>query len=205
MARHVFGILLLAVSASACGTSATYIPEQRATATLGGRTAAAYPLPSSQNHQGDLRVASFGVTELKRDSEEVPAIHLRLALADNGTQPIELDIREQRLQLPDGRFLAPASFAEKSVTQPLIVVAPGSSRNIDLFFPLPDDLTDDETPPQFDVVWRLRVGGQPMSRITPFDKVDVDPALARQELAEDIWGSGGGPYWVTPATGGWWW
>jgi hypothetical protein len=207
-------LTLLLAAATACASQATYIPEERATATLGGRTAATYGLPSQQGRQGDIRLASYGVAKFKHSEDEsFKAIHLRLAVSDSGNQPMVLDTRAQRLQLPDGRQISAAYVgAEGNARPPLISVSPGSARTVDLYFPIPRDRSGDEaSPPQFDVVWQVRVGGDTVSEITPFDQVAVDPAVARQELAEDVvndrvyyWGD---PYWrstlVGPPLWGW--
>jgi hypothetical protein len=185
--RTQLALILFAAGAAACGSNSTYIPEERATATLGGRTAAAYALPSDRNKQGGLRLASYGMSELKQnDDESLKAIHLRMAVSDNGTQPVTLDTRQQRLQLPDGRQLAPAYATSRASVPPLIQVTPGSARTVDLFFPLPPDIAEESNPSQFDIIWRVDVGNQTVSQVTPFDQVSVDPAIARQELAEDI-------------------
>lgn len=211
--RRVLSLIVLFAGASACSSTTTYIPEERATATLGGRTAATYALPSKQGRQGDIRLASYGVAKFKQaDDEPLEAIHLRLAVSDSGNQQMTLDTREQRLQLPDGRQLSAAYVASQAGARPpLIAVQPGSVRNVDLYFLIPADLADDSRPAQFDVVWRVRVGSDTVSEITPFDQVEVDPAVARQELAEDVmsgdlyyWGD---PYWrstlVGPPFWGW--
>jgi hypothetical protein len=140
-----------------------------------------------QGDQGDIRLASYGVTKLKRgEDESLKAIHLRVALADNGREPIVLDARAQRLQLPDGRQIPAAYVRSPLSAPPLIRVDPGSSQTVDLYFPIPADLLDESSPPQFDVVWRVHVGNDTVTDITPFDKVAVDPAQARLELAEDV-------------------
>ena len=186
--RTQLGLMLILAGAQACGSTSTYIPEEKATATLGGRTAASYSLPSEQNEQGGLRLASYGVSKLeqKNGDDSLKAIHLRLAVSDNGQEPMVLDTRAQRLQLPDGRQLAPAYVRARASAPPMIRVAPGSARTVDLYFPLPPDIAEEANPSQFDVIWRVRVGDQTVSQVTPFDQVSVDPAVARQELAEDI-------------------
>jgi hypothetical protein len=55
-----------------------------------------------------------------------------------------------------------------------------------LFFPLPADAGDEPSPSQFDVIWRVQVGNTTVTQITPFEQVSVDPAVARQRLADDI-------------------
>lgn len=202
MIRTVRVLLFLSIPLfGACASEKAYVPEQSATATLGGRTAAAYALPSEQNHQGDLRVASYGISDIERAGQKVKAVHLRLAVSGSGSHPLVLDVREQRLQLPDGRHLASAyaSSAGKAIA-PRLTIPPGSSRTVDLYFPLPRDLLDEDDPPSFDVVWRIHVGDQVISRVTPFDQVEVDPAVARQRAAEELLYYPRG-YWYDPAWG----
>ena len=185
--RHTLLLAALVTGAQACASQSTYIPEERATATLSGRTAATYPLPSQQGQQGDIRLASYGVAKLKPNgTDTLKTIHLRVAMSDIGHQPIVLDARAQRLQLPDGRQIGAAFVRSPVSVPPLIRVEPGTAQTVDLYFPIPPDLVDRSSPPRFDVVWRVNVGQNTVSEITPFDKVAVDPAEARLELAEDV-------------------
>jgi len=181
-------MLLLVAMTTACASQGSYVPEERATATLGGRTAASYPLPTSQNEQVHVRVASYGITKLKSPGEP-KAIHVRMAVADAGHEPLVVDTSEQRVQLPDGRQLAPTYASASMSAPPLVTVQPGSAQNVDLYFTIPDE----SDPSRFDAIWRVQLGNRTLSRITPFDKVAVDPAVAREEAAEDI--MYGEPYW----------
>jgi hypothetical protein len=184
--RHTLGLIVLAAGVQACASQSSYIPEQRATDTLSGRTAAAYAVPSEQYKQGDVRLASFGVTKLKTNGDDsLKAFHLRVSLSDIGSQPIVLDTRRQSLELPDGRRIAAAYVRSRVSAPPLILVQPGSAQIVDLYFPVPRDLIEESSPPQFDVVWNVQVGRYTVSQITPFDKVAVDPAEARLEEAEE--------------------
>jgi hypothetical protein len=174
--------IMLAIALSAgCGSQGAYVPEERATATLGGRTAAAYPLPTSQNQQVQVRVASYGVAELEGEGDR-KALHLRMAVADAGKDPLVMNTSEQRVQLPDGRQLAPTWARATTSAPPLITVQPGTAQTIDLYFEIPEEAD----PSRFDAIWRVQLGNREMSRITPFDKVAVDPAVARAEAAEDL-------------------
>src|SRR4030095_3295596 len=136
--------------------------------------------------QGDIRLASYGVAKLKPNgSDTLKTIHLRVAMSDSGQQPLVLDARARRLQLPDGRQIG-AAFVRSAVSvPPLIRVEPGTAQTVDLYFPIPQDLVDQTSPPRFDVVWAVDVGGETVSEVTPFDKVAVDPAKARLEAAKD--------------------
>jgi hypothetical protein len=186
MTRHISGVMLFGVALGGCASYSAYIPEESATATLGGRTAAAYSVPSEQDPQGNLRLASHGISKLERHGETGKAIHIRMALSDNGSDPFVLDARRQRLQLPDGRQLAPAYVSSAAATPPVITVRPGTSRMLDLYFPIPEDLASADRPPRFDVIWRVWAGDEEVSQVTPFDEVSVDPAVARQRAAEDV-------------------
>jgi hypothetical protein len=193
---------LLGALGLACSSHSAYIPEQSVKGTLDGRTAASYPLPAASNSQGDLRIASYGISELDRKGDDdAKAVHLRYAVSNHGNRPITLDLREQRIQLPDGRQIT-AAYASSSgqAMEPTVGVHPGTSRSVDLYFPLPPDLFDAKEPPSFDVVWRMHVDAQTISQITPFDKVTVDPAVARQRAAEEVMLSPNG-YWYDPVWG----
>lgn len=189
---------------AACARYHPYIPEERATATLGGRTAATYPIPSDDAPMGDLRVASYGVAELlqERTDRKVKALHVRLAVANNSATRIAINVEHQRIQLPDGRHVAPVLARSEAGRGPVVEVPPASSRALDMFFPF--ERIDSRQPPRFDVVWRVEVGNTPMLRVTPFDQVRFDPAVARQEALHDgFYGS----YWYDTrwGPGRWWW
>jgi len=202
MTRHICEAILACTCVAGCASYSAYVPEERTTTTLGGRTAAVYGLPSERSPQGNLRVASHGISEIKRNGRESgKAIHVRMALADTGDHSMTLDARRQRLQLPDGRQLSPAYAASAAATPPVIQVRPGTSRMVDLYFPIPQDLASGEKPPRFDLVWSVWAGEREVSKITPFDKVRVDPAVARQRLAEDIVFEGHPYYWSDPVWG----
>lgn len=113
------------------------------------------------------------------------AIHLSMAVSDIGHEPIVLDAREQLLQPPDGRRIGAAYVRSAVDLPPLIRVEPGTAQTVDLYFPIPADLLDKTSPPRFDVVWTVDVGGDTVTEVTPFDKVAVDPAKARLEAAKD--------------------
>ena len=178
---HALGTMSLVVAAQACASQAVYIPEERATATMEGRTAASYPLPSAENEQGHVRVASYGVSVAK-NQESARLIHLRLAVSGSGKKPVTVIPDEQRLQLPNGRQLAPSYAHATAGSSPVVTVRPGTVQVLDLYF----KLDESEVPSRFDVVWRMSLGDHVVSRITPFDKVSVDPAEARQEAADDM-------------------
>jgi len=184
MTRQICGALLVSAALAACASRAAYVPEEHATATLGGRTAASYTLPSERDPRGNLRLASHGISKMKRNGvESGKAIHVRMAISHQGSGSMAVDARRQRLQLPDGRQLAPAYVASGRAAAP-ISVPPGTSRTIDLYFPIPNDLASAKSPYRFDVAWRVWTANGEISRVTPFDRVSVDPAAARARSSE---------------------
>jgi hypothetical protein len=186
MTRQICGALLVGGVLAACASQNAYVPEEHATTTLGGRTAASYALPSERDPRGNLRVASAGISKLKRNGVEVgKAIHVRIAISHRGGGSIALDARRQRLQLPDGRELAPAYLVSPRATSPVVSVPPGASRTIDLYFPMPSDWLSRRSPYRFDVAWRVWTANGEVSRVTPFDRVSFDPAM-REHGSEGI-------------------
>ena len=184
--RRALGVIVLLAGVQACASESAYIPEYQANATLGGRTAATYAVASDKGKQGDVRMASYGIAKLRRNGEAIKAIHLRVAVTDFGHEPIVLDARLQQLKLPDGRSLAAGYIRSPRSAPPLIRVEPRSAQTVDLYFPIPQDLLEEKGPPTFDVVWRVNVGDDTVTKVTPFDKVAVDPAQARLEAAEEV-------------------
>lgn len=200
----ILGAMLGAV---ACAKGA-YVPEEAATATLGGRTAAQYSIPSDAQPQGTVRVASYGISKLKqeREGKEGRAIHVRMAVQNHGQGPFVVDIPQQRVQFSDGSQVTAAYAHSDQDGLPVVEVAPGSSRTVDLFFPIPEPLLEHNKMPDFSMIWRVQADGQEISRITPFDKMAVDPNVARQEAY--AYGPYGwyDPYWGPAWIGSpWWW
>jgi hypothetical protein len=76
--------LSLAIALSGCVTEYAYVPVEHGTSQVSGQTGAAYAIPP-EAPQGDVRVASFGITRLRVNTEEIiRALHLRMTLANRG-------------------------------------------------------------------------------------------------------------------------
>ena len=48
---------------------------------------------------------------------------------------------------------------------------------------------------EFDLSWKVEVGGVEFTRVTPFHEVAIDPAVAQQEFAEELAYAWADPYW----------
>ncbi len=181
----VVGALLLA----GCATYA-YVPEQNATGQIRGQPAADYAIPP-EAPQGDVRIASFGVTDLATsESEHVRALHLRMVVSNNGAVPWTVDTREQLAAVPGEGHSRPIFASTDDNRLPLATVAPGGKRTLDLVYPLPASMQKAKHLPAFDVVWRVDTGGgRVVAMRTPFERVTVEPAYAYG------YGAAWEPYW----------
>lgn len=203
MKRYLAPLLLLAIG---CASPPAYIPEERSTTTLAGRTAAEYGIPSEADRRGDLRLASFGLVDAETKRGKTKAVHVRLSLAnDNGDGPMVIVTGDQRLQTADGQQLAPGYVQSDQDGLPVVSVQPGSSRTVDLFFAIPERYANGDKPPRFDVVWRVEYGGVLVTQVTPFERVSVDPAVASQQAAEAAAYYWYDPWWGPWAVGPYWW
>ncbi len=188
--------------AAACAPNYAYVPASNATATIGGRNAADYPVPPEQP-RGDVRIASFGFADLTPhgipddEAHALHALHLRMVIANNGDHEWTLDTREQRLELPDRGKSAPAfATADRGSPPPTITIPVGGKRVVDLFFPLPTDEQRAAKIPAFDTIWTVHMAARTVTERTPFDRILVAPAATEYDYGPDYWGP---PYWYDPS------
>lgn len=193
--------LVVALIAGGACSQYTFQPETNATATVRGRVAADYPLPSSSINHGDVRIASFGVSKIKRaDETSYYALHVRMVVSNNGGQPWTLTTAQQRVQLHKGPTLAPAFARSDANDLAEVVVQPGSKRTLDLFYPLPRPEEHASRIPEFDFLWRISADGHTVAERTPFERL----AIMSPEYAYSGFGlrAGWGPYgWYDPNWG----
>jgi hypothetical protein len=199
------GRLALALSMSAalaaCESQYSYVPTTSATAIVAGRVAADYAVPRDAP-RGNVRVASYGIVEVTASSapdEYLHALQLRLIIANHSDRPWTFDTRDQRLEL-EGRSMSGPAFVSANLGSPppLITIAPGGTRVVDLFFPLPTDLQDASEVPTFDALWRVDTGTVLASERTPFERLQVEPDADYGPYdygVNDYWGP---PYWYNP-------
>lgn len=194
-------VTVLALLCSACGPGYAYVPAANATATVRGREAADYPVPP-EKPRGDVRVASFGFADLTPhgvpDDEvhALHALHLRMVVANDSDHEWTVDTREQRLDLAGRGKSAPAfASADPGSPPPIVTIAPGGKRVIDLFFPLPSDEQKASKIPSFDAIWTVHTAVRPVTERTPFDRVVIEPVATVYDYGPDYWGP---PYWYDP-------
>jgi hypothetical protein len=193
-------ILACSFAVASCASDYVYRPAANATATIKGRVAADYPVPPA-SPQGDVRLASFGMSEISSGGptrQNQKAVHLRMIVADNGQTPWTMDTRQQVLALADGQQLAPGYVTthEGQAGLPSVTVPAGGKRIIDLFYPLPPTMQSASKVPDFDVVWHIDTPQQQVTERTPFDRIQIVPAAGHRCGPEwggwqDCWG---GPF-----------
>lgn len=195
----VLSVLVLA----GCAHQYEYQPTEHATGSIGGHLAADYQIPPTAP-QGDVRLASFGLGELapaKGSSGSTPALHLRMVVSNNSAQPWTVDTREQKLDI-EGAGQSSAAFTATSEGNgglPVVTVAPGSKRVIDLLFPLPPNQQSASNIPAFDAIWNVHAGTQDVIERTPFDRLQIEPAYGPAVAPEyGYYGDWRGPYWYDP-------
>jgi hypothetical protein len=178
--RSFLGLAFLGLTASACSaTTYAYVPATSAPpASLYGHPAADYAIPP-QAPQGDLKVASYGVEALSpgnSDDEAVGALHLRISINNRSTTAWTLDTREQQAFV-DGLATSTPAFASASPgtgSPPLVTIAPNSTRLVDVFFPLPEELQGASSVPGFRFTATVHTPAGPVYEVTPFARVETD-------------------------------
>jgi hypothetical protein len=174
----------------------TFTPTEQVTATTDGVPAARYPVPPEMP-RGTVYVTSFGVVQadVAGTGQKTPLLAVRLTVShDEGPVPWTVDTREQLLQIP-GAGKSRAAFVNSDVAgAPVIPVASGQKRTIDLYYALPPSMATGAKIPSFDLLWQVHTAERPVAQRTPFQKQTY-------ELA-DVWtypvfpmGPGWAPYW----------
>lgn len=171
-----------------------YRPAEQATASIRGTTAARYAIPP-ESPAGDVRVASFGVMDIEQQDEggEIAALHVRLVVSnDSGARPWLVDTRHVRAELRGAGDAGVPLVSTEADGLPIVEIPPGRQRTIDLFYPLPAGMEDDDVP-AFDLVWRVQTDTRLVAERTPFERI----ALDRSPPAYGVVVRGGwyGPHW----------
>ena len=106
---------------------------------------------------GDVAVAVVGYDRVERrayDQTSFPALRVRMTLTNRGTQPWTVQPREQIAFIEHYGPSMPAS-----VSQGVLVVAPGETRALELFYPVPSTGFAQLPPQQLSLQWRVRLPG----------------------------------------------
>ncbi|MRG97399.1 hypothetical protein [Polyangium spumosum] len=188
-------LIILALAATGCGPSYYYQPAEQADASVSGHPAARYVVPPG-SAKGDVRVSSFGVTDvrLSEDDEPIRSLHVRLVVAnEDGEEAWAVDTRALRVQFAGFEGAAAPAFANATDSNmPVVVVPRGGSTTIDVYYPLPESLRGAKDLPQFDVIWSVRTEDRVVTQRTPFERRAIQPPPSTFAYG---WGAGAYPYW----------
>jgi hypothetical protein len=190
------GLVVIGGILGCAGTSDYVYTPDTANATAAGLPAARTPIPQEQP-QGAIEVASYGVTDLRRDAAAIPALHVRAIVTNDGDDtPWTIDTTEQLVEIP-GAGQSRAMFVNSDVgTLPRVTIARHERRVLDFYFPLPDHLRDALHLARFELLWQVHTASRTVASRTSFDRVDRQPAVAYETVpaAWPMW-AGYGPYW----------
>jgi hypothetical protein len=194
--RVVSVSLTALVLASGCAsTDYIYEPAEQANATLGGRTAAHYEIPA-EAPAGDVRVTSFGITEVAPagGGPRMHVLHARMVVANNSdAAPWSVDTREQFAWIPGEGKSRPAFVNSDDHGAPVLMVAQSQQRMIDLYYPLPVNVKSEDKLAGFDLLWQVTTGRRVVAERTPFERLQIEPVYATGY--DYSFALGWGPYW----------
>lgn len=130
-------------------------------AELAGTSAVSYAVPASAP-RGDVLVSSFGIAPRPAGSAVTApprSLHLALVVANRSDAAWRVDAAEQRIEVSrrTTRVIIDA-VADDAKPRGVVDVPAGSTRWIDLYFPLPAESDEESELLGFDVLWTVRVG-----------------------------------------------
>jgi hypothetical protein len=188
--RPVFLVLLSVQLGCVLEEPYAYRPDQ-ASVLVDGMPGARQPIPP-ERPQGDVRVASLGVTEIEPAmGAPTPVLHVRMVVANNGDDVAwQLEPRAQEVVVPgEGRsgplFVNGAAQAGESIRVP-----PREQRTIDFYFPLPATIDSADQLPRFDFLWQVRMASRLVTERTEFHREAVEHEPENVTVV-----AGWGPWW----------
>lgn len=186
-------VVVALIGVAGCGADTYVYSPESPDVTVDGYPGARYSVPPERPN-GEVRVASFGITGLRLDPEtRQDVIHVRLIVDNQGdSTPWRVDVREQWLQLPSGQRVRPMGVNATETGLPIVTVPRRQARTLDLYYPAPAGVTRDADLSGFQVLWQVDTGARRIARRTSFELIDVDPYYYDPAF---MYSTGWGPYW----------
>jgi hypothetical protein len=173
--------MVAAAALAGCAETVAYVyhPTQQVTASNAGRPASHYTVPP-EAPRGTVDVTTFGLTKMQMsDGYPEPFIHARMIVANNNdVGPWVVDTREQLLSIPKEGQSRPAYVNTDAAQPPVLQIAAGEKRVIDLYYPLPGDRARAAEIPEYDLLWHVRAPTRIIAERTPFERTTVEPMYA---------------------------
>jgi len=190
------GSLAVIAGMLGCGSTANYVYQpDKSNVSAAGLPAERTPIPQ-EAPQGAIEVVSYGVTQLNRDASELPALHVRATITNDGDDtPWTFDTTQQLVSIP-GEGQSRAIFVNADVgTLPRVTIARHERRVLDFYFPLPSTMDTPAKLPRFELLWQVATPARTVASRTSFDRIAEQPAVAYVTApAWPLW-AGYGPYW----------
>ena len=177
-----------------CGEgSYMYRPARNASATASGSWAARYPIPETGPKSGEVLVESIGVTEITVVDAPTRVLFVRMTVSNDGDDtPWSVDTRRQIAWIA-GRRETPTYVNPYQQPLPVIHVARGERRTIDLYYRVGEELESNDEVPRFDVAWDIDTGNDRVADRTTFHRLPR-PRYAYGYDPYDAYGPGWAPY-----------
>ena len=173
-------ILLLGSLLGGCAATTTnayvYTPAVQTDARVSGYPAAHYAIPRDRP-AGDVRVGSFGLTAVQPQNggPTTRVAHVRLIIANNADDvPWTIDTREAVMMIAGEGNSRPAFVNTDAGAPPVVQIARGEQRTLDLYYPLPPGRAAEDALAAFDVTWRVHTGTGDAVERTPFEREVID-------------------------------
>jgi hypothetical protein len=132
-------------------------------------------LPIATNPQGQFRIESVGLVDLRNGSSNdvLPVLHLRL-IVKNDSSDLDwgVDARLQQLKLSGLDPLRPSFVRASGQNPPFIEVAKGHTQNIDLFYALPAERRSANDLQSYGVDWQVTTGDRQVNQTTTFASIE---------------------------------
>ncbi len=184
MSRLSYLVIGTTLAACAATNDYRYAPEH-ATVAIDGEPATRIAIPP-ERPEGQVKLASFGQTDLRTGDRDVTTLHVRMEVSNDGdVSPWVVDTRQQLLDVGNGQQLRPAFASSDANELPAVTVPPRGKRTIDLYYPMPGGHVS-----QFDVVWQVNTSTRPVAQRTAFQRYE-QPQYDETPMYTTFWG----PYW----------
>ena len=193
MWRTFLVILAGGVSACAGPRLSVYEPTSNAGALISGHPAAVYPLAG-----GDVRVASFGTTEVtpRGEPRSVRVLQARMVVT-NASDPATwlFDTRNVTAVIPNQGESRAAFVNTDESTLPIVEVHRGETKLVDFYYPMPSGVT---SPEYFDLRWRVDTGRRSVAMRTTLEHRIVEPDYTREDVGTEAALGWGTTWWWDP-------
>src|SRR5262245_52550659 len=191
--RLALGSSLAAAMVFGCSSDKyLYSPAEQANATVSGLPAGRYEVPP-ERPLGTVMVASPGVVEMKFQGDvKVRMLSVRMVIMNNQDDAgWKIDTREVRAIVAGAGEAPPAYVNTDAEGLPVINIARGQKRTLDLFYPLPPSANDAKHVPEFDLTWQVHTSIRAVAERTPFERLELEPVFAYPYY----YGWGFAPFW----------